>query len=116
MFIELSTLNLAKGLVILIVVNIILGSSSAWFNQVFEWKKLYQGLIKGTIIAICFFATYYAGYINPDIIAVNVNGEEVNLLTACYMILLSGFVFYATQVSIKFWTFIKGKISIGEGK
>jgi len=116
MFIELSTLNLAKGLVILIVVNIVLGSFSALFNQAFDKKKLFQGIIKGIIIAFCFFATYYAGFINPDIIAVNVNGEEVNLLTACYLILLSGFVFYATQVSVKFVDLIKGHIDIGEGK
>ena len=116
MFIELSTLNLAKGLIILIIVNITLGSFSALFNQAFDWKKLFQGIIKGTIIAICFFATYYAGHLNPDIIAVNVNGEEVNLLTACYLILFSGFVFYAGQVSVKFVSLIKGHITIGEGK
>lgn len=113
---DIGTLYLAIGLIILIIVNIVLGSLNALFVDEFDRRKFFIGLAKGAIVVLCFAATYLVGYLNPTIIAVEVNGTEVGVLTAVYLVVLAGYYYYAKQVLEKLAAIIKGDIYTNEKK
>lgn len=104
-----SVLFLGVGLVLLVAVNIVLGSLDALFSGAFDKVKLRNGIIKGLIVAACFVAFYAAGYLNPDIIAIEVDGQTVNLMTASNLALLTAYVLYAKDVFIKLKDLILSK-------
>ncbi|MEG1593614.1 MAG: hypothetical protein RR350_04325 [Oscillibacter sp.] len=109
---NIEILMLAVGLAVLIVVNIILGCVSALFEQAFDKQRLFRGVVKGLIVAVCFGLVYLVGWLNPDVVAVTIDGTAVNLLMAVYMILMAGFLFYAKEVCLKLAAFVKGGVSI----
>lgn len=106
--------RLGLGLLTLIAVNIILGSIDALLSGRFDPGKCRRGIIKGIIVALCFASTYLVGWINPDVLAVTINGQSVNLLTAVYLVIMAGFLFYAKEVIMKLASFVYGKLAIGE--
>lgn len=110
----IDALRLGLGLLTLIAVNIILGSIDALLSGIFDWGKFRRGIIKGIIVALCFAATYLVGWINPDVLAVTINGQSVNLLTAVYLVIMAGFLFYAKEVIMKLASFVYGKLAIEE--
>ena len=110
----IDALRLGLGLALLIVANITLGSIDALLIGAFDSGKFRRGIIKGIIVALCFTATYLVGWINPDVLAVTINGQSVNLLTAVYLVIMAGFLFYAKEVIIKLVSFVYGKLNIGE--
>ena len=105
-----SIIHLAVGLVLLVAVNIVLGSLNALFDGSFK-VKLRNGIIKGIIVAACFIAFYMAGWLNPDIIAIDVDGQTVNLMTASNLALLTAYVLYAKDVFVKLKNLILSKTS-----
>ena len=105
-----SIIHLAVGLVLLVAVNIVLGSLNALFDGSFK-VKLRNGIIKGIIVAACFNAFYMAGWLNPDIIAIDVDGQTVNLMTASNLALLTAYVLYAKDVFVKLKNLILSKTS-----
>lgn len=58
---EQTIIRLAIGLVLLVAVNVVLGSLNALFDGTFDRIKCRNGVIKGIIIAACFVAFYVAG-------------------------------------------------------
>lgn len=106
-----SVIHLAIGLVLLVAVNIMLGSMSALFDGTFDKVKLRNGIIKGIIVAACFIAFYMAGWLNPGIIAIDVDGQTVNLMTASNLALLTAYVLYAKDVFVKLKNMILSKTS-----
>lgn len=108
----LAILFLALGLLILILANIALGAVKSLFAQQFEWKKFWQGFTKGGIILVCLVAVWFAGYLNPDIAAVEINGQAVTLTMAVYLVVLSAYIWYAGQVIIKIVQILRGKLVI----
>ena len=104
-----SIIHLAVGLVLLVAVNIVLGSLNALFDGSFDKVKLRNGIIKGIIVAACFIAFYMAGYLNPDII--EVDEQTVNLMTASNLALLTAYVLYAKDVFVKLKNLILSKTS-----
>lgn len=106
-----SIIHLAVGLVLLVAVNIVLGSLSALFDGSFDKVKLRNGTIKGIIVAACFIAFYMAGWLNPDIIAIDVDGQTVNLMTASNLALLTAYVLYVKDVFVKLKNLILSKTS-----
>lgn len=113
---DLSIINLGIGLILLMCINIILGSIDSIFKQSFDKKKFNQGLLKSFIIALCTIGMYFVGYLNPNVIAMNVNGQDVNLLTAIYILIMSGFVLYAKQCIEKLSKIILGGKTLDEIK
>lgn len=113
--VDTNTLNVGIGLLILIITNIILGSIGALFTQEFDWKKFKTGLLKGLVVIICFFLVYFAGSINSDVVAFNINGVEMNLTAAVYAILFIGFVWYGKEVLQKLAEIIRAKYNTGDG-
>ena len=110
----IDALRLGLGLLLLIAVNIILGSIDALLTKNWDKGKFLRGVIKGLIVALCFAATYLVGWANPDVLAVSINGQSVNLLTAVYVVIMAGFLFYAKEVILKLATFVNGKLDVGE--
>lgn len=110
----IDALLLGIGLLLLIVVNIVLGSIDALLSEAFDFEKFKRGVIKGGVVAICFAITYLVGWLCPNVLAVYINGQSVNLLTAVYLVIMAGFLFYAKEVVLKLALFVNGKISVGE--
>ena len=106
--IDMPTIMLAVGLTLLVAANSILGALDAALSFEFDAKKLMRGLAKGAVIVLCFLLVYVAGALNPDVVAVEVGGAQVNLLTAVYMIVLAGFYYYAKQVVQKLIIITRG--------
>lgn len=110
----IDAIRLGLGLLLLIAVNIVLGSIDAVLSGQFDRPKFRRGIAKGLIVALCFIVTYAVGWLNPDIMAVSINGQSVNLLTAVYIVIMAGFLFYAKEVLVKLVTFVKGRLEVGE--
>ena len=54
---------------------------------------------------------YMSGYLNPDIIAIEVDGQTVNLMTAANLALLTAYALYAKDVFLKLKDMILSKTS-----
>ncbi len=98
MAVDAAFINLAFGLLILIGANILLGSMNAIFDGDFDIKTFFTGFLKGILVTVCAVGLYFAGMLNPDLVAVNVGGEELNILTAVNAAVLAGYYLYARQV------------------
>ena len=99
---EQTIIRLAIGLVLLVAVNVVLGSLNALFDGTFDRIKCRNGVIKGIIIAACFVAFYVAGRLNPDIVAIDIDGETVNV---------TAYVLYAKDVFSKLSKLVLSKTS-----
>ena len=86
----------------------------AWLSGEFDRPKLRRGVTKGAIVAVCFAITYLVGWLNPEVVAISINGQAVNLLTAVYLVIMAGFLFYAYEVIGKLAGFVRGKLKTGE--
>lgn len=114
--IDIQTLHLGIALIIFMITNIMLGSMNAIATGEFNKKIFLQGIIKASVVVLSFVLIYIAGLLTTDIVVININGEEVNVLTAIYFLLLGGFLFYVKEVVLKLKDKINSKIDIGEGK
>ena len=65
-----------------------------------DWDKakFRNGCIKSAVVAVALIAVYFAGYLNPDLMVVEVDGQTVNLMTAVHIALLAAFTAYAVDV------------------
>lgn len=82
----------------LIVAHIAIGSIRALIAREWKWKTFWNGVIKGAIVIFAFVAVWFAGWLNPALVVVEIDGQTVNLETAVSMVLLSGFTYYAVKV------------------
>ena len=94
-FLDMASIRLAVGLVLLIAANIALGSINAIIACEWDLVKFRNGCIKGGVIALALIAVYFAGYLNPDLMVVEVSGQTVNLMTAVSLVMLAAFTAYA---------------------
>ena len=108
---EQTIIRLAIGLVLLVAVNVVLGSLNALFDGTFDRIKCRNGVIKGIIIAACFVAFYVAGRLNPDIVAIDIDGETVNVATAANLAMVTAYVLYAKDVFSKLSKLVLSKTS-----
>jgi len=112
--IDMQMLYLGIGLLGAIIINILLGSVSSILQRQFDKTKFINGIIKGAIVAICFIGVYFIGLLAPAIILININGQEVTILTAIQIILVTSFLYYIKEVIIKLAKFVNAKVQIGE--
>ena len=96
-FLDMASIRLAVGLVLLIAANIALGSINAIIACEWDLVKFRNGCIKGGVIALALIAVYFAGYLNPDLMVVEVSGQTVNLMTAVSLVMLAAFTAYAVD-------------------
>lgn len=97
-FLDMASIRLAVGLVLLIAANIALGSINAIIACEWDLVKFRNGCIKGGVIALALIAVYFAGFLNPDLMVVEVDGQTVNLMTAVSLAMLAAFTAYAVDV------------------
>lgn len=81
------------------------------FDGTFDRIKCRNGVIKGIIIAACFVAFYVAGRLNPDIVAIDIDGETVNVATAANLAMVTAYVLYAKDVFSKLSKLVLSKTS-----
>lgn len=90
--------NLAIGLMILVVSNIILGSLNAIFEKEFDLRFFLKGLEKGLLVSAVMFGIYVAGALNPNVIAIDLGGQSLTLISAINALVLAAWLFYGRQV------------------
>lgn len=95
---DMTIIRLAAGLVLLIAANIALGSINAIIDGEWDQTKFRNGCIKSAVVAAALVAVYFAGYLNPDLMVVEVSGQTVNLMTAVSLVMLAAFTAYAVDV------------------
>ena len=95
---DMTIIRLAAGLVLLIAANIALGSINAIIDGEWDQTKFRNGCIKSAVVAVALIAVYFAGYLNPDLMVVEVDGQTVNLMTAVSLVMLAAFTAYAVDV------------------
>lgn len=94
----MTTIKLSAGLILVIIANIALGSTSAIIEGNWDKVKFRNGCIKGGVISVALIAVYFAGYLNPDLMVVDIDGQTVNLMTAVSLVMLAAFTAYAVDV------------------
>lgn len=109
-------LNIIIGLICLMISNIILGSSISIFDSNFDIKIFFKGIIKVIFLSISLLLIYYAGYLNPDIIVVNINGLDLNIIDAVKSIFIMGIVYYGYQDLSKVIDILKIKVNINNSE
>lgn len=97
----MQTLWLGIGTLILAIVNIGLGSITALVNKEWNWSTFWKGVIKMAIVVVAFAAVWFVGWLNEELIIIELDGKLVNLCDAVHIILLSGFVAYGGKVLVK---------------
>ena len=95
---DMTIIRLAAGLVLLIAANIALGSINAIIAGEWDRAKVRNGCIKSAVVAMALIAVYFSGYLNPDLMVVEVDGQTVNLITAVSLAMLAAFTAYAVDV------------------
>lgn len=95
---DMTIIRLAAGLVLLIAANIALGSINAIIAGEWDRAKFRNGCIKSAVVAMALIAVYFSGYLNPDLMVVEVDGQTVNLITAVSLAMLAAFTAYAVDV------------------
>lgn len=95
---DVEILKLAGGLLLLIAANIGLGSITAKMDGVWDEVKFRNGCIKSVVITAALVAVYAAGYLNPNLLVIEIEGQVVNLMSAVYALLMAAFVAYAVEV------------------
>lgn len=95
---DMTIIRLAAGLVLLIAANIALGSINAIIAGEWDRAKFRNGCIKSAVVAMALIAVYFSGYLNPDLMVVEVDGQTVNLITAVSLVMLAAFTAYAVDV------------------
>lgn len=106
---ESAIIRLGIGLVLLVAVNVVLGSMNALFDGTFDKVKLVKGVGKGAIVAACFVSFYAAGRLNPGIVAIEVEGEVVNVATAANLAMVTAYILYAKDVFTKLTKLVLSK-------
>lgn len=95
---DMTVVKLAAGLLLLIAANIALGSINAIIEGTWDLVKFRNGCIKSLVVAAALIAVYLAGFLNPDLMVVDVDGQKVNLMTAVTLTMLAAFTAYAVDV------------------
>lgn len=112
-FIDTNILNIAIGLMGLMLVNILLGTGMSIIDetQQFDKKIFRKGVLKVILILVSFVIVYFCGVLNPEFITINVNGQTVNLVDGINIMLTLGAGVYGKKVYDKLSEAINLKIT-----
>lgn len=108
---DFEMLKLGIGLLGLIIINILLGSTDGLLRKEFNKEKFIAGIIKGGIVVVSFLGVYLIGSILVPEITIDINGQQITLLMAVNLILLSAFSIYAYEVLKKLAVFVRAKFN-----
>lgn len=111
---DTAIINLGIGLLGLILINILLGSITSIIEKRFDKAKFIQGLVKGIVVIVSFVGVFAIGVLNPNVLVLSMNGQDVNLITGINLIVLAGYLFYGKQVLTKLSSFVHGNFDVVE--
>jgi len=114
MVFTISVIKLAVGVLLFMVANIMAGSYQAWAEGKFDKVTMLKGVKKALIILIGFGFVYGGGLLNPDVLVMDVNGTEVNIMTAIYSGALLAFVAYGKQAIEKLFKIVMSNVESKE--
>jgi hypothetical protein len=89
--------NLFIGLIAVMLANVFFGASLAKLKQEFNKENLLNGLFKIFTIVTGTGLIYLCGYLNPNIMVVEIQGNIVNLIEGIRLIAIAGIVFYGAK-------------------
>lgn len=103
--------KLAIGLASAMVCNILMGTSLAHFKKEFDKEKCMEGIYKALVIVLSISCLYLCSFFNPDILVLNVNGQNVNLIQAMEYIFKAGILLYGAKDITKLMELLQIKTS-----
>lgn len=92
--------------------NVFLGATLAKFKENFNKQNLVNGLFKIICIVVAVGFMYLCSYLNPDIMALNVSGTDINLIEGIRLIGIAGIVYYGGKSLKKLADLIKVSTAI----
>jgi hypothetical protein len=104
------------GLVCVMIANILLGAKLADLKDEFKWSKVWAGLFKSACVTLSAGLMYICSYYNPNIMIANINGINVNLISAMEALFIAGIIMYGYQDLNKLQAIIKTKVVIKEAQ
>jgi len=89
------------GLICVMISNILLGCSLATIKKEWNKDKFFNGLFKAFFIVISCILLYLCSYLNPDVLIINIDGNNLNLIDGMKVIFISGIALYGYNDLIK---------------
>ena len=102
------------GLICVMASNILLGASLSKFKEEFSKEVLFKGIFKAICICLGVSLVYLCGYLNPNILAVNIEGVSVNLVDALRILFTGGIMYYGCQCILKIKDILKVDTTVDE--
>lgn len=93
--------NVAIGLFLCILSNLLFGITIAKIKGAFDKSKMFKSFIKYISMIIGIIFLYIAGALNEDIVITNIDNSEVNILFGIKAIFTLGIIYYGGQSFIK---------------
>jgi len=117
-FIDINIINIALGLISLMVANILLGTGLSIIDntQEFDIKKLKKGILKSLLVIVSFSLVYVCGLLNPNVVSIDINGQTVNLISGINIMLTLSAGLYAKKVFDKLGEVINLNVTNDEGE
>ncbi|MCI9434084.1 MAG: hypothetical protein HFI86_02245 [Bacilli bacterium] len=106
--------NIIIGLICVMTSNIFLGTSLATLKKNFNKTTFINGIVKALLIVVSVVAMYLCSFLNPDIMVANVNGQDVNLISAMELLFIAGIMLYGFKSLVKLRDLLKLKTNIEE--
>lgn len=108
--------KLSISLILFMIVNILLGAGLAYVEGAdkFDPKKLGKGALKALIIAAAIIGIYYAGTFVPDMIVINLDGQDFTTLTALTFVFKGAILLYAYKAFTNLIAILKLKTTVTE--
>lgn len=107
-------IRLVLGLILAMGGNILLGGFLARFKKEFDKEKFTEGMLKALSILLGGIFMYICGYLNPDILVININDKAMNLIDAMKTIFIAGIALYGYKDLVKLKDIIGVKINESE--
>lgn len=102
------------GLICVMISNILLGCSLATIKKEWNKDKFFNGLFKAFFIVISCILLYLCSYLNPDVLIINIDGNNLNLIDGMKAIFIAGIVLYGYNDLIKLKEILGVKTAIKE--
>lgn len=106
--------NIIIGLICVMASNILLGATLSKCKDCFNWNALFKGIFKAVCVVLGVGLVYLCGYLNPSILAVNIDGVDLNLIDALRLVFTAGIVFYGYQDITKIKEMLNLKTEVKE--
>ncbi|MBQ6282301.1 MAG: phage holin family protein [Bacilli bacterium] len=89
------------GLICVMISNVLLGCSLATIKKEWNKNKFLNGLFKAFFIIISCILLYLCSYLNPNILIISIDGNNLNLIDGMKVIFISGISLYGYNDLIK---------------